>query len=90
MQELGHDKYTMRLRHFVLRPNETVQIEAWQEYYVMTAEACDASISSDFGLFDMSADYASEMQYEHQGLITVKNNSDSAAVHIRFIQVIPN
>jgi hypothetical protein len=72
-----------------LQPGENVEIEAWQELFLLLQEVCDIQISSDFGVFDLSADNASELQYEHQGLITMKNTSSAATVHVRFMQAIP-
>ena len=46
------------------------------------------AVQSLFGFFDMSATTANELQYEHQGKITITNYS-SAANHIVFYQAIP-
>ncbi len=89
MTELGIKDYTLRMRHFVMQPGEKLELEAWQEFFFLTQELCDIQITSDFGIFDLSADNASEMQYEHQGLINMQNTSSAATVHVRFIQVIP-
>ncbi len=89
MSELGSPECTFRYRHFVLQPGEDLEIEAWQELLLLTHEVCDIQISSDFGVFDLSADNVSELQYEHQGLVTIKNTSSAATVHVRFLQAIP-
>ncbi|TRU49818.1 MAG: hypothetical protein EWV91_07035 [Microcystis aeruginosa Ma_QC_Ca_00000000_S207] len=89
MDELGIRHYTLRIRHFVMQPGEKLELEAWQEFFFLTQGICDVQITSDFGMFDMSADNISEMQYEHQGLISMQNTSSAATVHVKFIQVIP-
>lgn len=89
MSELRIPEYTLRLRHMVMQPGEKLEIDAWQEFFFLTQEVCDIQIISDLGVFDLSADNASEMQYEHQGLITIINTSSAATVHVRFIQAIP-
>jgi hypothetical protein len=89
MEELGHGKsYYIRFRHFVLQPAEHIDIEAYNEFYILIGEPENVNITSDFGLFDLSFDKTNEQQYEHQGYISVQNYSSSIN-HIRFIQVIP-
>lgn len=88
MAELGYEDYAMRMRHFVLQPLEKIEIEAWNELFILPKESCEVRITSDFGLFDLSAENINELQYEHQGLITVQNLSETIT-HIQFIQVIP-
>ena len=89
MAELGIAKYTLRLKHLILQPNQRLEIDAWQEFFFLTQEVCDVQISSDLGAFDLSADNTNEMQYEHQGLIIIQNTSSATTVHVRMMQVIP-
>ncbi len=89
MEELGHGKkYYIRFRHFVLQPSEHMDLEAYNEFYMLIDEPDSINITSDFGLFDLSFDRTNEQQYEHQGFISVQNYSTSVN-HVRFIQVIP-
>jgi hypothetical protein len=89
MEELGHGKeYYIRFRHFVLQPSEHMDIEAYNEFYMLIDEPDSISIASDFGFFDLSFSVTNEQQYEHQGFISLQNYS-KAANHVRFIQVIP-
>ncbi|MCC7302513.1 MAG: hypothetical protein IT233_07725 [Bacteroidia bacterium] len=89
MRELGHgDRYSLRFRHLVLQPSEKVELPSYNQFYILIEEAQDVSVKSELGTFDLSLDNVNEMLYEHQGLVEVKNKSDSIK-HIRFIQVIP-
>lgn len=84
---LGHN-YALRLRHFVLKAEEKITIRAWSELFLMLGENCDARVSSDFGVFDLSASNLSEQQHEHNGLILIENPCNRT-VHVRMMQAIP-
>ncbi len=89
MDELGYGKnYYIRFRHLVLQPNEHVDIEAYNQFYIMVDEPVNINITSEFGFFDLSVDRTNEQLYEHQGYISIQNYSASVN-HVRFIQVIP-
>ena len=89
MKELGHgDEYYIRLRHFVLAAGESRDIDGSNHLYFLLEPTDMLSVQSTFGFFDLSADTGNELQYEHQGKITITNYS-SIANHIRFIQAIP-
>lgn len=89
MNELGYgSNYYIRFRHFVLQPSEKLEIDAYNQFYILVEEINDASVQSDFGLFDIAEDKINEQTYEHQGEIKI-NNYSSRINHIRFIQVIP-
>ncbi len=89
MKELGHgNNYYIRFRHMVLQANEERNIDACNQFYILVEEAVDASVVSDFGLFDLTLENTNEQTYEHQGAITITNYLSSIN-HIRFIQVIP-
>jgi hypothetical protein len=89
MEELGYGKrYHIRFRHFVLQPSEQMDLEAYNEFYMLIDEPADIHITSDFGFFDLSFTITNEQQYEHQGFIRIRNYAKSAN-HVRFIQVIP-
>lgn len=91
MRELGYGKdYYLRLRHLVLRPNEHIEIEAWSDLFILVEEVSDVRISSDTGVFDLGTEAASEMQYEHQGLIEITNGSDAVTKHVKLVQIIPH
>jgi hypothetical protein len=88
MEELGFKKnYYIRFRHFVLQPNEHVDIEAYNQFYMLVDEPDGMNVTSDFGVFDLTV-YTNEQLYEHQGFISIQNYA-SAVNHVRFIQVIP-
>lgn len=89
MKELGYGSdYYIRFRHFVLQPSEKLEIDAYNQFYILVEEINDASVMSDFGLFDIAEEKTNEQTYEHQGEIKI-NNYSSRINHIRFIQVIP-
>lgn len=89
MDELGYKKdYYMRFRHLVLQPSEHVDIEAYNQFYIMVGEPDKLNVTSEFGVFDLSLGKTNEQIYEHQGFISIQNYSASVN-HVRFIQVIP-
>ncbi len=89
MEELGiGDDYYLRFRHYVLQPSELLDVPAFNQFFILVEEAQDVSIKSEFGIFDLSLRNVNEMQYEHQGQITIQNYASSVN-HVRFIQVIP-
>ncbi len=89
MKELGYGtNYYIRFRHLVLQPNEHLDVEAYNQFYIMVDEPDKVNITSEFGIYDLSVDKTNEQLYEHQGFISIQNYS-KAVNHIRFIQVIP-
>lgn len=89
MQELGFGKeYYIRFRHLVLQANEHLDIESYNQFYILVDEPDMINITSEFGIFDLSMGKTNEQLYEHQGYISIQNYSASAN-HVRFIQVIP-
>lgn len=89
MEELGYGKnYYIRFRHFVLQPNELVEVDAYNQYFILVQEVADVKVESDFGLYDIAENNTNEQSYEHQGAIILTNTSDRIN-HLRFIQVIP-
>ena len=89
MMELGYGKrdYAIRFRHFILKADEQTNIDAYNQLYILVEETADVSVSSELGLFDLSAPNTNELQYEHQGQIRIQNQSLQIR-HVRFIQVI--
>ena len=89
MEELGHGaNYYIRFRHIVLQPAERLEIEAYNQFYILVDEPENMRIVSDFGIYDLSNDKTNEQFYEHQGTILIKNYA-TVVSHARFIQVIP-
>ncbi len=88
MEELGFgNHYTLRFRHLVLQPSENLTLDAHNQFFILVDQPSGLSIESQNGLFDLSNPGTNEMQYEHQGLITVRN-MNGRITHVRFIQVI--
>jgi hypothetical protein len=89
MQDLGFgNNYYLRFKHLVIDPSEILEIDADNQFYILVDEVTDITITSDSGLYDLSDTRTNEQTYEHQGTITIENQS-SAFKHVRFIQVIP-
>ena len=90
MRELGYgDNYSLRFVHIVLQPSEVRQLEASCEFFILVEEPQSVNIDSDMGIFDLSSTAANELQYEHQGSITITNQNANGVTSVRFIQVIP-
>ncbi len=82
------DDFTIRYRHFVLRPNEQKELKAFNQFFVLVEPHCDLRVESDAALFDTSEEHINELQYEHRGDILIINQSIFQN-QARFIQVIP-
>lgn len=88
MAELGYGgKYYIRLRHYVLRPKETITIHADIQLFLLIQPPVMVRVQSNIGIHDLTVDNVNELQYEHQGVIEVENYA-SHLQHIQFIQVI--
>ena len=89
MQELVvGDNYLLKFRHFVMQPSDTLIIDAYNQYFLLVDVECDVTVSSEFGMYNLLDTGINEQQYEHQGKISIVNNSKTLK-HIKFIQVIP-
>lgn len=89
MEKLNYGSdYYIDFRHLVLQPGQHKDIEAFNELYVLVEPIDNVNIKSDFGMFDLSFDRIDELQYVHQGLISIHNYS-STLNHIQFVQVTP-
>ncbi len=89
MNELGYGRnYYIRFRHLVLQADERLEINAYNQFYILVEETDNVLISSDTGIFDLTEEAINEQTYEHQGNIQIVNYSKRIA-QLRFIQVIP-
>ena len=89
MRDLGHgDNYYLRLVHFRLQAGEIKTIDATGGFYILVEEPANVVVESDMGVFNTTITAVNELQYEHQGQITI-TNSTATISSIRFIQVIP-
>lgn len=89
MQALGIGiDYYILLRHFVIKGNQTIEIDAQNQFFIQIDEATDVRVLSDFGVYDLNDTNIAENDYEHQGKISIKNYASSVK-HIRFIQIVP-
>ena len=88
MAELGYaGNYYLRLRHYVLRSQETITIDADIQVFLLIQPPVMVRVQSAFGIYDLTIDNVNELQYEHHGKIEVTNYA-SYVQHVQFIQVI--
>lgn len=87
MKDMGHNRYHIRLRHFVLQPAEVRKIETPSQFFFLAAPAAGVRIESTAGLFDMAETATNELQYEHQGAITMTNYSTTHK-HVVMLQAV--
>lgn len=89
MKEMGYGKdYLIRFRHVLLKVNETRELTAYNQIFLLVDPVSTIRIESDVGLFDINEDSANELQYEHRGRIKITNLSLSPT-NARFLQAIP-
>ena len=89
MLEMGYQDYLLRLRHLLLKANETREITGYNQLFMLIEPTQDIRIESDVGVFDINEDHANELQYEHRGKIKTTNLSLST-INVRYLQAIPN
>ena len=70
---IGTEYYTC-FEHFVLQPNTTMEIEAYNQLFILLDDVSDVSITSDFGFYDLSDSTANELNHEHQGSIFINTS----------------
>ena len=89
MEKLNYGTdYYIDFRHIVLQPGQHKDIEAYNELYVLVEPVDNVNVKSDFGMFDLSFDRIDELQYVHQGFISIHNYSPTLN-HVQFVQVTP-
>ena len=80
MEKLNYGiEYYIEFRHLVLQPGEHRDIESYNDLYVLVEPVENVNIKSDFGMFDLSFDRIDELQYVHQGFISIHNYSKAMA-----------
>ncbi|TXJ28239.1 MAG: hypothetical protein E6Q24_05515 [Chitinophagaceae bacterium] len=82
------DQYTLRVRHFVLQPNEQRKVDGHNQFFVLIEPYCDLRVESSAAIFDLADSNINELEYEHRGDLLLINQSIFTN-HVRFIQVIP-
>jgi hypothetical protein len=87
MAELSIDKYSLKIRHLILKANEQIILQADQQYFILIEEVNEVRIVSDTGVYDVSETKINELSYEHQGTIVIQNFSPFTN-RVQFIQVI--
>jgi hypothetical protein len=89
MEKLNYGtEYYIEFRHFVLQPGQHKDIEAYNDLMVLVQPVEGVNIKSEFGMFDLSFDKIDELQYVHQGFISLHNYA-KALNHVQFVQVTP-
>jgi hypothetical protein len=84
---IGTEYYTY-FGHYVLQPNASMEIDAYNQLFILLDDVSDISIASDFGFYDLSDLTANELNHEHSGSIFI-NNYSATITHIKFLQIIP-
>jgi hypothetical protein len=79
------NQYYIHFKHLVLKPNESMELKAGIDIYIMTDMVEDIRIESECGLFDWGSLLTNEQVYEHSGDILIENLSGNTN-HIPFIQ----
>jgi hypothetical protein len=81
-------EYQIDFHHYVLQPNQHKDVEAYNDLMILVEPVEGVNIKSDFGMFDLSFDRIDELQYVHQGFISIHNYAPTLN-HVQFVQVIP-
>jgi hypothetical protein len=85
-KELSENKhYKIHFKHLVLKPNESIELKAGVDIYLLTDIVEDVRIESECGLFDWGSLLTNEQVYEHSGDILIENLSGNTN-HLPFIQ----
>lgn len=84
---IGTEYYTC-FEHYVLQPNTTMEIDAYNQLFILLEDVSDVSVVSDFGIYDLGDLTVNELHHEHQGSIFI-NNYAATIKHIKFLQIIP-
>jgi hypothetical protein len=89
MLDLGYgNKYYIRFVQLSLQPSEIRLLNATSEFFILVEEPNNVSVDSDMGIYDPNLPNVNEMQYEHQGVITITNQLPKLNT-VQFIQVVP-
>jgi len=89
MKDLGYgENYYLRFINMVLQAGEVRITEASAEFFILIEDPKNVSVESEMGIFNATLTTINEMQYEHQGQITITNLAEGIA-NIHFIQIIP-
>jgi hypothetical protein len=90
MRELGYEEqnYIATYMDYVCKASMSIRIKGDNEFFYLIGEPQGISISSAFGIYDLSDTGINKQQHIHQGKIIIQNNT-SQSVFIKFIHVIP-
>jgi hypothetical protein len=80
-----NNQYYIHFKHLVLKPNESIELKAGIDIYLMTDLVEDIRVESEYGLFDWGSLLTNEQVYEHSGDILIENLSGNTN-QIPFIQ----
>jgi len=89
LHKLGYDEnnYITGFIDFAVQGGTTVHAKAENEFYYLIDQPVNVTISSEFGVYDLSDKGINKQQHIHQGKITITNN-DVNVISVQFIQVI--
>ncbi len=81
--------YALRLRHLVIKPQETREIKAYNQLYFMVHAEDDLMVIADFGYFNPQDTKTNEQLYEFKGKIQITNSHSTDVRNVKFIQIVP-
>jgi|SRR5665213_1220020 len=89
MRDLGFkdDNYIADFVDYCSHAATSVELNAENEFYYLIGEPQGVTISSQFGVFDLSDTGINKQQHIHQGKITIRNNTKKV-MQVKFLQVI--
>ena len=89
MRDLGFkdDNYIATFIDLVSHAATSFDINSENEFYYLIGEPQGVTISSEFGVYDLSDSGINKQQHIHQGNITIKNNT-KRVMQVKFLQVI--
>lgn len=86
MAEIANTQdYVMHFRHIVLQANQSIELKAGTDIYLLTDVVDDVRVESENGLFDWGNTITNEQVYEHSGDIRIENISSNTN-HLPCIQ----
>lgn len=90
IRELGlGEEYVIRFKHIPVPPTGNLTLRTAKDFFVIIDMPEDLRIESERGVYDLSDQNLSEIEYEHRGTIQITNLYNFFN-HLKMIHVIPN
>jgi DUF4097 and DUF4098 domain-containing protein YvlB len=78
-------KFHVHFKHIVLQPNESFELKAGTDIYLISDIIDDVKVESENGIFNWDDVITNEQIYEHSGDILIENTSSNTN-HLPLIQ----